>query len=227
MIKRFKLFLEDKESVEPVDAKSHPSIMFTDVVKSSELWAKDPELMEKRLDSHFNLVTDKAKNWGGLVVKTIGDAFMIYFEPTDNSLIDAINCAIDIVNEEELDLRIGICYGEMKEKEYILQGAKLKDYFGNVVNTASRLEAKVADGPDCIAFSNIDDITQKQSADILELIENYKFDKIKYSDDCSTDNENIGKRSGRLLTNVDIEECRNIQELKGVKDITAYKVYIK
>lgn len=224
MIKRFELFLED---VEPVEAKQQPSIMFTDVVKSSELWAKDPKLMEKRLDSHFNLVTDKAKNWGGLVVKYIGDAFMIYFEPTDNSLLDAINCAIDIINEEELDLRIGICYGEMKEKEYVLQGAKLKDYFGNSVNTASRLESKVADGPSTIAFSNIDDITQKQSADILELIDNYSFEKIEYSDDCSKDKENVGKRSGRLLTDVDVEECRSIQELKGVKDITAYKVKIK
>ena len=224
MIKRFEIFLED---VEPVEAKQQPSIMFTDVVKSSELWAKDPKLMEKRLDSHFNLVTDKAKNWGGLVVKSIGDAFMIYFEPTDNSLLDAINCAIDIINEEELDLRIGICYGEMKEKEYILQGAKLKDYFGNSVNTASRLESKVSDGPGVIAFSNIDEISQKQSADILELIDNYSFEKIEYSDDCSKDKENIGKRSGRLLNDIDVEECRSIQELKGVKDITAFKVKIK
>ena len=175
MIKRFELFLEDVGDKEPKSAKQQPSIMFTDVVKSSELWAKDPEGMEKKLDSHFNLVTDKAKNWGGLVVKYIGDAFMIYFEPTDNSLIDAINCAIDIINNEELELRIGICYGEMREKEYILQNSKLKDYFGNTVNTASRLESKVCDGPNCISFSNIDDLTQKQSADILELLDNYEL----------------------------------------------------
>lgn len=224
MIKRFELFLED---VEPIKAEQQPTIMFTDVVKSSELWAKDPKLMEERLDNHFNLINEKAKNWGGFVVKTIGDSFMIYFEPTDNSLLEAINCSIDIINDEELELRIGVCYGEMREREYMMQNSKLKDYFGNTVNTASRLESKVCDKANCVSFSNIDEITQKQSADILELIENYKFSKLKYSDDCSNDKENIGKRSGRLLTNVDIEECRSIQDLKGVKDIVAYKFYVK
>ena len=81
MIKRFELFLED---VEPLKAEQQPTIVFTDVVKSSELWAKDPKLMEERLDNHFNLINEKAKNWGGFVVKTIGDSFMIYFEPTDS-----------------------------------------------------------------------------------------------------------------------------------------------
>lgn len=227
MIKRFQLFLEDSEPLEPLKAEQQPTIVFTDVVKSSELWADDPKLMEERLDNHFNLINEKAKNWGGFVVKTIGDSFMIYFEPTDNSLLEAINCSIDIINDEELDLRIGVCYGKMREREYMMQNAKLKDYFGNAVNTASRLESKVCDEPNCISFSNTDDITQKQSADIFELLENYEFTKIKYSDDCSKDKENIGKRSGRLLTNLDIEECRNIQDLKGVKDIVAYKFNVK
>lgn len=224
MIKRFELFLEETE---PIKAKPRPSIMFTDVVGSAKLWEEDPKSMEKNLDKHFKLVTDKAKNWGGMVVKTIGDAFMIYFEPTDNSLLDAINCGIDIINEEEMNLRIGICYGDFKEKEYIIQNAKLKDYYGTVVNTASRLESKVSDKPGCLSFSNIDELSQKQSVDILELIDNYRFEKIKYSDDCSEDKKNIGKRSGRLLTDVSIEECRSIQELKGISEITAFKVYIK
>ena len=214
MIKRFELFLEETE---PIKVKPRPSIMFTDVVGSAKLWEEDPKSMEKNLDKHFKLVTDKAKNWGGMVVKTIGDAFMIYFKPTDNSLLDAINCGIDIINEEEMNLRIGICYGDFKEK----------DYYGTVVNTASRLESKVSDKPGCLSFSNIDELSQKQSVDILELIDNYRFEKIKYSDDCSEDKKNIGKRSGRLLTDVSIEECRSIQELKGISEITAFKVYIK
>ena len=175
MVKRFQLFLEDLEPLEPLKAEQQPTIVFTDVVKSSELWADDPKLMEERLDNHFNLINEKAKNWGGFVVKTIGDSFMIYFEPTDNSLLEAINCSIDIINDEELDLRIGVCYGKMREREYMMQNAKLKDYFGNAVNTASRLESKVCDEPNCISFSNTDDITQKQSADIFELLENGFF----------------------------------------------------
>lgn len=227
MIKKFEIFLES-EKTEPKSAKKQPTIVFTDVVKSSELWAKDPKLMSKRLDKHFQLVDKCSKNWGGYIVKTIGDAFMLYFDSSDNSLLDAINCSIDIINDEELDLRIGICYGKIDLiKEYVIQDAKLKDFYGNSVNTASRLESKVCDGPGCISFSNTNELTQKQSADILDALKNYELTKIKYSDDCSADNENVGKRSGRLLTNIDIEECRNIQELKGIKELVVYKFYVE
>jgi hypothetical protein len=54
----------------------------------------------------------------------------------------------------------------MQEKTYTLQGAKLKDYFGNVVNVASRLESDIAD-PEGIAFASIIEVPK-------EIMDKYK-----------------------------------------------------
>ena len=137
----------------------YPAVMFTDVVGSSQMWSDDTLAMKRRIDSHFELINDIAKNYNGFVVKSIGDAFMIYFKESDDTLDRAIKCGIDILKSESLPLRVGICEGHMQEKTYVLQNARLKDFFGNVVNVASRMESKVAD-PEGIAFSSVDKVPQ-------------------------------------------------------------------
>lgn len=148
-----------------------PAVMFTDVVGSSQMWSDDTMIMKKRIDSHFDLINDIAKRHDGFIVKTIGDAFMIYFEESDDSLERSIECGINILRSESLPLRVGICEGSMQEKTYVLQNSKLKDYFGNVVNVASRMESKVAD-PEGIAFSSIIEVPKS----ILD-----KYDPIELS----------------------------------------------
>ena len=222
MIKTWSKFLE-KAEMEP---KDNPSIMFTDVVGSSKLWADNPDMMRVKLDDHFKSINDLAKKWNGFVVKTIGDAFMVYFDEGDNSLLRSINCAIEFIKSEDLPLRVGICCGEMDEKQYVLQNVNLRDFFGNVVNTASRMESKVAD-TNGISFSYVDDISDKESELIKKLTDKYSVERIEYSDDCSSDKENLGKRSSRLLTDIHIDQCRSSQELKGVKELTAYKLIIE
>lgn len=130
-----------------------PCVMFTDVVGSSRMWTDDTLVMKDRIDAHFELINKVVIKFNGFVVKTIGDAFMIYFKPSTDSLELAIECGLSILKLETLPLRIGICQGDMQEKIYTLQNARLKDYFGNVVNVASRMESKVAD-PEGIAFSS-------------------------------------------------------------------------
>jgi len=77
-----------------------------------------------------------------------------------------------ILKTESLPLRVGICEGPMQEKIYILQDAKLRDYFGNVVNVASRMESKVSD-PEGIAFSSVGEIPKS----ILDKYEPEKLSK--------------------------------------------------
>lgn len=148
-----------------------PTVMFTDVVGSSKMWTDDKLVMKKRIDAHFDLINDAATKFGGFVVKTIGDAFMIYFKPSVDSLERSIECGLTILKLETMPLRVGICQGPMQEKTYTLQNAKLKDFFGNVVNVASRMESKVAD-PEGIAFSSVinvpKSIIDKYSPEILE-----------------------------------------------------------
>ena len=131
-----------------------PTIVFTDIVGSSEMWSSDPVEMMKQLKSHHELVNRVSKENNGWIVKTIGDAFMLYFEPGPESLISALKCAKEIITQEQTySLRIGACEGKVNEQFYEIQKVKLKDFYGTPVNAASRLESKIAE-KGCIAFSS-------------------------------------------------------------------------
>jgi len=130
-----------------------PTMVFTDVEGSSKMWSDDPITMAKQLESHHSLVDSLSEKNGGWIVKTIGDAFMVYFEPSPDSLYNALKFAKDLItNEKAYKLRIGICEGNMDQKTYRIQKVDLKDFFGNTVNTASRMESKVAERGGNIAF---------------------------------------------------------------------------
>jgi hypothetical protein len=202
------------------------AILFTDVVGSSQKWSNDPQTMKIQLDKHFTIVNDIAKKHEGFVVKTIGDAFMIYFKRTNNTLLHAIECGIEILKSEDLPLRIGICYGDMEEKTYVLQNAKLRDFFGNTVNTASRMESKVAEAGG-IAFTYSKPLSKEQSIACRKAIDKYNPRAIKFSANPNDDKELQGKRSGRLLSDLHIEKTKNISDLKGVKELTAFGLKVK
>lgn len=202
------------------------AILFTDVVGSSAKWSEDPQTMKNQLDKHFTLINDIAKKHKGFVVKTIGDAFMIYFQKTNETLLNAIECGIQIIKRETLPLRVGICYGDMEEKTYVLQNAKLRDFFGNTVNTASRMESKVAE-PGGIAFTYTKPLSNNQSKACRKAIDEYNPRAIKFTSSGGDDKDLQGKRSGRLLSDIHIEKTRNIEDLKGVKELIAFGIKIK
>ena len=154
-----------------------PAMLFTDVVGSSAMWSKDPQTMSIQLDKHFKVMDNLARKYGGFVVKTIGDAFMIYFSKNEKSLENAVEFAIEVLKTEELPLRIGICSGNMTAKKCRIQNVELIDFFGDVVNTASRMESKVAEGGG-IAFTSVDDNISEQ---IDSLSKKYRLVKIEGS----------------------------------------------
>ena len=153
-----------------------PAMLFTDVVGSSKMWSDDPKTMDTQLDKHFKLMDGLARKRGGFVVKTIGDAFMIYFQKSEKSLENAVEFAIEVTKQETLPLRIGICSGKMTSKKCRIQNVELVDFFGDVVNTASRMESKVAEEGG-IAFTSVDDITEQ----IDSLSKKYNLSKISGS----------------------------------------------
>jgi class 3 adenylate cyclase len=139
-----------------------PTMVFTDVVGSSKMWSDDAITMSKQLEGHHKLVDSLADDNNGWIVKTIGDAFMVYFEPSENSLYNAMKFAKDlIIREKAYNLRIGICEGMMDQKTYRIQKVDLKDFFGNTVNTASRMESKVAEVGGTIAFCSTKSLENK------------------------------------------------------------------
>ena len=157
-----------------------PTMVFTDVVGSSKMWSDDPITMIGQLEAHHKLVDTIAQKNNGWIVKTIGDAFMVYFEQSDSSLFNAIKFSKELIlSEKAYNLRVGICQGHMDEKTYSIQKVELKDFFGNAVNSASRMESKVAEVGGTIAFSSLKPI-ENQMSKIQTLGEIEKVDLSKY-----------------------------------------------
>lgn len=127
-------------------------ILFTDVKASSKLWADHPNEMLKLLMAHEKIIRSSIAKYKGLLVKTIGDAVMAKF----SKLIDGVKCAIDIQTNfknkplkfsksaDLLQIRIGVAHGTMHMRHILVQGYKMKDFFGMSVNMASRMESKVS-----------------------------------------------------------------------------------
>jgi class 3 adenylate cyclase len=146
------------------------AMVFTDVVGSSKLWSDDPYTMARQLEEHHKLVDELSGKYKGWIVKTIGDAFMVYFEPSSESLINALRFSKEIIKQEiKYNLRVGICSGNMEEKTYKIQNVNLRDFFGNAVNTASRMESKVSEAGG-MAFTSVKPISQNVIANIEEQI---------------------------------------------------------
>ena len=162
------------------NTSSIPTMVFTDVVGSSKMWSDDPITMIGQLEAHHKLVDTIAQKNNGWIVKTIGDAFMVYFEQSDYSLFNAIKFSKELIlSEKAYNLRVGICQGHMDEKTYSIQKVELKDFFGNAVNSASRMESKVAEVGGTIAFSSLKPI-ENQMSKIQTLGRIKKVDLSKY-----------------------------------------------
>ena len=173
---------EYKESPE-LQKKSGPvpTMVFSDVVGSSKMWSDDPVTMIGQLEAHHKLVDSLASKNNGWIVKTIGDAFMVYFEPSEYSLFNAIKFSKELIlNEKAYSLRVGICEGHMDEKTYSLQKVELKDFFGNAVNASSRMESKVSEVGGTIAFCSLKPIENKmgkiQTLGKVETVDLSKYD---------------------------------------------------
>lgn len=178
--------------------KNEPCMLFTDVEGSSKMWADDPISMMKQLEYHHKLIESISEKNNGWIVKTIGDAFMVYFEPGVESLTNALNCAKEIIlSENKYNLRVGVCKGFMEEKTYRIQKVDLRDFYGNAVNVAARMESKVAGESGIIAFSSTSQISQNK----LEIY-----------------NRTIGE-----VESVDLKKY----DLRGAKIDKAYRIKIK
>lgn len=173
---------EYKESPE-LQKKSGPvpTMVFSDVVGSSKMWSDDPITMIGQLEAHHKLVDSLASKNNGWIVKTIGDAFMVYFEPSDYSLFNAIKFSKELIlNEKAYSLRVGVCEGHMDEKTYSIQKVELRDFFGNAVNASSRMESKVSEVGGTIAFCSLKPIDNKmgkiQTLGKVETVDISKYD---------------------------------------------------
>ena len=159
------------------------TIMFTDIKDYSRKMSED-ELMTLKLLKDHNVIMDKTiSDYGGNIVETFGDGYLVSFEST----IDAVECAQDVqsnflsynklnLEQEDLEVRIGIHLGDVIEFEN-----KLK---GDVLNITARIQEKAPPGKIDISESvfkaaknkinmNVVDISTKRYKNIKDPITIY------------------------------------------------------
>ncbi len=116
------------------------SIMFTDIKGFTHRTSSSTrDAMTKMMDNHARLLIPVFKYFDGTVVKTIGDAYLVYF----SSPTDAVLCGVtiqevlrqhnkDLHQDEKLEIRVAINVGDVELMD--------NDIMGEPVNIAARLE---------------------------------------------------------------------------------------
>ncbi len=113
-------------------------VLFADVVGSTRIYEKlgDSEAL-RLVDLCLHEMEQAAvNNYGGRLIKTIGDCAMLVFDRPENGLLAACEmqqriASLPPVSGIKLSIRVGFHYGTTQEKD--------GDVFGDTVNTAARL----------------------------------------------------------------------------------------
>ena len=139
-----------REEVIPVHISlkiTRVALVFTDLRGSTALYAAkgDPQAYSL-VRSHFEILTRETNRYGGVVIKTIGDAVMASFQRD----IDAVRAAIafqkafedfneihNLQGDNRLTLKVGVHSGPCLS----VNQNNVLDYFGTTVNMAARIGA--------------------------------------------------------------------------------------
>ncbi len=114
------------------------TFLFTDIEGSSRLWERFPVDMGPALTRHDALLRSEIEAHGGLVFKTVGDAFCAAF-PSPWECLDAALGAQEKLFAEDwgkvgpLRVRMGIHTGPAEFRD--------NDYFGGTLNRAARISS--------------------------------------------------------------------------------------
>jgi class 3 adenylate cyclase/tetratricopeptide (TPR) repeat protein len=140
----------------PIEERKLATILFADLVGSTELGEQDPERTRALLDRFYDAMATEIEGAGGTVEKFIGDAVMAAFGAPlalEDHAERALHAALSMQRRFEelfgdrLALRIGVNTGKV-----VLGRAREGSSFvtGDAVNVAQRLEA-AADGGEILA----------------------------------------------------------------------------
>ena len=112
------------------------TFLFTDIEASSNRWEATPDVMRECLELHDNLVNSAVEKSGGLVLKHLGDGFILVFENALGALRTAVELQLrlrdtDWPGGQALLVRMGLHSGLVQPTG--------RDFFGPVVNRAARV----------------------------------------------------------------------------------------
>ena len=207
-------------------------ILFNDIIGSTKQWNKYGNRMLKEIERVTTIVNNLLKKTNGVLIKMVGDSYMIAFDELLDSIVFAVKFDDKLNNtksllDKRLLFRTGIYYGKVIEKHMKIQKCIMKDFFGSVVKIASRLESKVSD-ENSIAIGIK---THKILTDVLNFLKDkkYKYEIIDFEKTCKKHIQNNNITSKKFLASRHIHErCKSLKKLKGVaKNITVLKIMKK
>lgn len=156
------------------------TILFTDIKGfTARTSAESREGINQMLTEHERLLLPVFHHFDGIVVKTIGDAFLVRFD----SPTDAVLCGLTIQevlrqhnsfaadNAHKLEVRVAINCGEVELRD--------KDVLGEPVNLAARLEAITEAGE--VYFTEAVHLAMKRSEVPSSQVGEHTFKGIPYS----------------------------------------------
>ena len=109
------------------------AVMFTDIKGYTNLTSKDEMLALSLVDKKRSILEPLLKKYKGTFVKEMGDGTVTYFKNPSQATDCAIKLQQQAYDHKDLNIRIGIHYGDTIIKN--------KDVFGHTVNIASRIES--------------------------------------------------------------------------------------
>ncbi|MDA4128932.1 MAG: tetratricopeptide repeat protein [Thaumarchaeota archaeon] len=154
--------------VKQADGRRLGAIMFTDVVGYSSISENDEKTALRILEEHRKLLTAIFPKHEGVIVKTIGDAFLVEFA----SAVEAVDCALEAQSEmrkfnegrgqnERVTIRVAIHVGDI-----VHSGG---DILGDAVNVAARVEQFAEPGGICVTQQVVDQVRGKVQCQLVSL----------------------------------------------------------
>jgi len=147
-------------SNEDIGTRKLAAIMFTDIRDFSKKMGENELAAMDLLKVHDSMIRDVVEKYGGTIIKSLGDSFMVDF----SSAVNAVKCAIEAQEKfweynkdkssfERIEIRIGIHLGDV-----ITVG---NDIFGDGVNIAARIEAITEPTRICVSADIFNQVKNK------------------------------------------------------------------
>src|SRR5579871_671060 len=120
-----------------------PVFLFSDIEGSTARWEAKPDMMQRAVNRHDDLVRAAMVANNGRVFKTVGDAFCVAFASPQDALRAAIDAQHSILAEDwssvdGLRVRMALHAGDAEERD--------GDFFGPPVNRVARVLATAHGG---------------------------------------------------------------------------------
>ena len=150
----------DTSSSVQAETRRLAAIMFTDIVGFSRQMGADEAHTLHLLGLHNQIIHQAVAEHHGVVIKTVGDAFLVDFP----SVVTAVQCAQAIQAQfrtynaekgktDQIHVRIGVHSGDIVQQE--------GDVFGDGVNVAARLQGLAEPDTICISQKVYEEIENK------------------------------------------------------------------